>query len=151
MITKTYKSRYPKFSVGLIEGKERTEIKFTVRDVETGGVKFVTTDEHLQKQLEETDSFNVHFVVDSIIIDEEGQAQSPAKEPTKIADMATPEPEVKAETEPSAPQSLEFKTVQEAKNYLNSTHSVPFHQIGNEAKVVEKAKELGLDIHIVRD
>lgn len=143
MITKTYASRYPKFSVGLMEGKERKEIRFSVRDVDTGGVKLVTQDELLQAKLEKLESFNVHFKLESAI-------ETP--DPVNV-EVPEAEREVITEVEPVAEtatiaesEPVFFKTVQDAKNWLNDVHHVPFNEITNKEKVLGKASELGLNI-----
>lgn len=61
-----------------------------------------------------------------------------------IKEKETPKEVVKDDMKP-------FTTSQEAKDWLNKEHAVPFNQITNKKKIIDKALELGFKIEFVNE
>ena len=83
-----------------------------------------------QELLETHPSFNVSFKLEETFVEQSGSKKKEA---------------VILEQE-SAPKDVEFRNTQEAKNWLNKNHNVPFTKINNKAKVIAMGQELGFNI-----
>lgn len=94
----------------------------------------VTDDPKEQNLLENHAGFNVLFKLES---------------EQKVGEEKKPEP--LAIIEQIEAQEKEFNNAQEAKEWLNSEHSVPFNQITTKEKVIAKALELGFNVTFKSD
>lgn len=123
---------------------------------------FLSNDESIQEALESDPRFNKSYrlaQIDNMDVAEfnarkvikDSATSKPVPEKIK-EEVVTPTgdqaPKEKVEETPQVPEIPSFKTIQDAKNWLNKVHKVPFSQLGNKKKIFAKVEELKLNIKI---
>ncbi len=101
---------------------------------------FITSNETLQQALEEDARFGKKYrlaEIDGMLIEEYN-----ARKALGLKDKSV---EKEGQTEKS------FKTVQQARDWLNREHNIPFTVLGNKARITEKACELGFQLTFETD
>lgn len=112
-----------------------------------------TSDENLQTILDNDHRLNKTYrlaEINGMPIEEYEARESQKEEKEEVQEETEPkteEPKVDEPTEQDeGVKTKTFKNAQVAKDWLNSEHGVPFHEISNKAKIITKAQELGFDL-----
>ncbi len=91
---------------------------------------FITENEDLQKALEKDDRFNRSFRL------------------SEVDNMSIAEYNANADIKKKKEQSEKiFKTIQEAKDWLNANYNVPYNKLGNKTLCEKEFKNVGLELH----
>lgn len=111
---------------------------------------YSTSDEKEQQILESYPGFNVSFKLsnETLMLIEETNA-SEIEVLTPVEEEKTPEIEVIAE-EVKVPEKVvkTFKTLSEAKAWINETHEIPFHKLSNSGYMTEEFEKLNYTLVI---
>ena len=111
---------------------------------------YSTSDEKEQQILESYPGFNVSFKLsnETLMLIEETKA-SEIEVLTPIEEEKTPEIEVITE-EVKVPEKVvkTFKTLSEAKAWINETHEIPFHKLSNSGYMTEEFEKLNYTLVI---
>lgn len=115
---------------------------------------FLTNDPEMQDALESDKRYEKSYrlaEIDNMDI-AEYTARKIIAEREKEESKELPKENPAEETEQdNTPKKRSFETSQAAKDWLNKEHNVPFNQISNRKKIVDKATELGFNIEFLND
>ena len=111
---------------------------------------YSTSDEKEQQILESYPGFNVSFKLsnETLMLIEETKA-SEIEVLTPVEEEKKPEIEVTTE-EVKVPEKVTktFKTLSEAKAWINETHEIPFHKLSNSGYMTEEFEKLNYTLVI---
>lgn len=125
---KRYCTTCATFDIHLEINSTRVVVPFEGRDV-LQKLRFLDTDDkELQKALEATPAFNVYFY--------------------KSGEFDWMELEAKEEEEAHVDKSKTFKSVIEAKEWINKTHNIPYSRIKNMEALENEFSALGFQLII---
>jgi len=109
---------------------------------------FLTNDPDMQDALENDKRYKKSYRLAEI--DNMDIAEYTARKILSEKKDETPKEPLTTEVD-NSPNKISFETSQAAKDWLNKEHNVPFNQISNRKKIVDKATELGFNIEFLND